>query len=67
VLETVAPMHALGHITREDDGTLTVVQAILVAGGVTEAHLQFQLGSWRNVLQCIADCAREIPEASHDE
>ena len=67
VLQHVAPMHALGHITREDDGTLTVVQAILVAGGVTEAHLQLQLGSWRNVLQCVADCARERPEAAHDD
>jgi hypothetical protein len=67
VLHAVAPLHAQGHITREADGTLTVVQAIVVAGGVTEAHLQFQLRAWRRVLQQVADCAREIPEDDRHE
>lgn len=67
VLHAVAPLHAQGHITREADGSLTVVQAIVVAGGVTEAHLQFQLRAWRRVLQQVADCAREIPEDDRHE
>jgi hypothetical protein len=67
VLHAVAPLHAQGHINREADGSLTVVQAIVVAGGVTEAHLQFQLRAWRRVLQQVADCAREIPEDDRHE
>ena len=68
VLHAVAPLHAQGHIAREADGTLTVVQALVVAGGVTEAHLQFQLRAWRRVLQQVAECAPEIrPEEDRHE
>jgi hypothetical protein len=67
VLEAVAPLHAQGHIALEADGSLTVVQSIVVAGGVTEAHLQFQLRAWLRILQQVTDCAGGTAEdGPHD-